>query len=231
MIVTLDELRRFCRNALSGAGAPGGVDEEAALAAVWLESRGLPALGRMVAALDRWAGDETAARLEERPSEDGARCFEAGGRSAVYLAGAVAGLAVVQGSDGLRVRNLTDPWFLVPAVVLDGGRGRAWRLSWPGGGAGIDPAGGASLFGDWRGGAPEGPCEATLCRGAAAEPEGAVTLGPAELAACREGTLAGGLSVDPELWQRLIAHAARYLVPSSPESEARGAGSSASDNE
>ena len=231
MIVTLDELCRNCRNALSAAGAPAGVDEEAALAAVWLEARGLAALDSVVAALDRWAGEDGAAVLEERRSENAARCFEAGGRSAVYLAGIAAGLAAVQEAVPLIVRTLSDPWFLLPAAVLDGGRDRPWLLSWPSGGAAIDTAGGVSLFGDWSGGAPRRPCEAILCRGAAADPDRALTLGPAELAARRDRNLASGLAVDPELWRRLAAYAARYLVPSSPESEARGAGSSTSDNE
>ncbi|MCH6587654.1 MAG: DUF3726 domain-containing protein [Proteobacteria bacterium] len=45
MIVTLNEVQRTCQKAMSGAGAPAGVDDDAAMAAAWLEGRGLPALG------------------------------------------------------------------------------------------------------------------------------------------------------------------------------------------
>ena len=53
------------------------------------------------------------------------------------------------------------------------------------------------------------------------------TLEQAELDARLAAALAAGLSVDDGVWTRLSAYAALSLVPSSPESRARGAGPAA----
>ena len=89
MIVTLNEVQRTCQKAMSGAGAPAGVDDDAAMGAAWLEGRGLPALGAVAAALDRWAGDASSMALAELPPEAGARRFDADWRSALFVFSAV----------------------------------------------------------------------------------------------------------------------------------------------
>jgi hypothetical protein len=247
VIVTLDELRRFCRDALRGAGAPAGVDEEAARAAVWLEARGLPALTAVVAALDRWADDASAAALAELPPEAGGRRFEAAGRSAVFLAGGLMDLAVALaagaggGASSMHVSNVRDPWFFVSAAALAGREDRLLHVRWrrrggaPGAGARVGPGPKLALLGDCRGAPPKERFDVsiTCAPGAGAGDPNAppVTLRQADLDARRERVLAQGLRVDDHDWARLREYAKRVLVPSSPESEARGAGSAASDNE
>ncbi|MCH8926941.1 MAG: DUF3726 domain-containing protein, partial [Proteobacteria bacterium] len=123
MIVTLNEVQRTCQKAMSGAGAPAGVDDDAAMAAAWLEGRGLPALGAVAAALDRWAGDASAMELAELPPEGGARRFDAAGRSALFVGGGLIDLAVAMAAEttavsGVEVAGVTDPRFFLPPAVV-----------------------------------------------------------------------------------------------------------------
>lgn len=246
MIVTLDELRRFCRDALRGAGAPAGVDEEAARAAVWLEARGLPALPAVVAALDRWADDASATALAELPPEAGGRRFDAAGRSAVFLAGGLVDLAVAlaegaRGASRIHVSNARDPWFIVPAAALAGPDDRVLHVSWrrrggaSGAGARVGPGPKLALLGDCQDAPPKGRFDVSIAcapGAGAGDPDApSVTLCEAELDARRLRVLALGLRVNGHDWARLREYAKRVLVPSSLESEARGAGSTASDNE
>lgn len=242
MIVTLNEVQRTCQKAMSGAGAPAGVDDDAAMAAAWLEGRGLPALGAVAAALDRWAGDASAMELAELPPEAGARRFDAAGRSAVFVGSGLLDLAVAMAADtaavsSVEVAGVTDPRFFLPPAVGCARRDRTLRLSWtrpdgaPCAGALVGPDSGAVLLGDWRNPAPGGPFEVSIqCAQAGGNPgPGALpaTLGPADLEARLSEVLAAGLSVDDRVWTRLAAYGARTLVPSSPESRARGAGPAA----
>ncbi len=247
MIVTLNEVQRTCQKAMSGAGAPAGVDDDAAMAAAWLEGRGLPALGAVAAALDRWAGDASAMDLAELPPEGGARRFDAAGRSALFVGGGLLDLALAMAADttavsSVEVAGVTDPRFFLPPAVVCARRGRTLRLSWkhpdgaPCAGVLAGPDSGALLLGDWRNAAPGGPFDVSIhcaqAGGAQAgsnPPPGALpaTLGQADLEARLAETLAAGLSVDDRVWARLAAYAARTLVPSNPESRARGAGPAA----
>ncbi len=242
MIVTLNEGQRTCQKAMSVAGAPAGVDDDAAMAAAWLEGRGLPALGAVVAALDRWAGDASAMALTELPPEAGARRFDAGGRSALFVGSGLLDLAVALAAETTAVSNVevagvTDPRLFVPPAVVCARHDRTLRLSWwrldgaPRAGALVGPDSGAVLLGDWRDAAPGGPFEVSIQCGQAdgGQAPGALpaTLGQADLDARLSEALAAGLSVDDGIWARLSAYAALSLVPSSPESRARGAGPAA----
>ncbi len=242
MIVTLNEVQRTCQKAMSGAGAPAGVDDDAAMAAAWLEGRGLPALGAVTAALDRWAGDASAMKLAELPPEAGARRFDAGGRSALFVGSGLLDLAVAMAAgttevSSVEVARVTDPRFFVPPAVVCARRDRTLRLSWrrpdgaPCAGALVGPDSRAVLLGDWRNAAPGRHFEVSIrCAQAGGGPApGALpaTLGRADLDARLSKALAAGLSVDDRVWARLSAYAARTLVPSSPESRARGAGPAA----
>ncbi len=251
MIVTLNEVQRTCQKAMSGAGAPAGVDDDAAMAAAWLEGRGLPALGAVAAALDRWAGDASAVELAELPPEGGARRFDAGGRSALFVGGGLIDLAVAMAADttadttavsGVEVAGVTDPQFFVPPAVVCARRDRTLRLSWrrpdgaPHAGARVGPDSGTALLGDWRNAAPDGPFEVSIqCAQASGGQAGSgqapgalpTMLRQADLDARLAEALAAGLSVDEGVWTRLSAYAVRTLVPSSPESRARGAGPAA----
>ena len=241
MIVTLNEVQRTCQKAMSAAGAPAGVDDDAAMAAAWLEGRGLPALGAVAAALDRWAGDASATALAELPPEGGARRFDAGGRSALFVGGGLLDLAVAMAADttavsSIEVAGVTDPQFFLPPAVVSARRGRTLRLSWrrpdgaPCAGVVAGPDSGAVLLGDWRNAAPGGPFDVSIqCVQEGGGQAGALsaTLEQADLDARLAETLAAGLSVDDGVWTRLAAYGARTLVPSSPESRARGAGPAA----
>ena len=235
MIVTLNEVQRTCQKAMSSAGAPAGVDDDAAMAAAWLEGRGLPALSAVAAALDRWAGDASAMKLAELPPAAGTRRFDAGGRSALFVGAGLIDLAVTM--SGVEVAGVTDPQFFVPPAVVCARRDRTLRLSWtrpegaPCAGALVGPDSGAVLLGDWRNAAPGGPFQVSIqcAQAGGGQAPGALpaTLGQADLDARLSEALAAGLSVDDRVWARLSAYAARRLVPSSPESRARGAGPAA----
>jgi hypothetical protein len=242
MIVTLNEVQRTCQKAMSGAGAPAGVDDDAAMAAAWLEGRGLPALGSVAAALDRWAGDASAMALAELPPVAGARRFDAGGRSALFVGSGLLDLAVAMAAEttavsSVEVARVTDPRLFVPPAIVCARRDRTLRLSWrrpdgaPRAGALVGPDSRAVLLGDWRDAAPGGPFEVSIQCGQAGggQAPGALpaTLGQVGLDARLAETLAAGLSVDDQVWTRLSVYAALSLVPSSPESRAHGAGPAA----
>ncbi len=247
MIVTLNEVQRSCQKAMSGAGAPAGVDDDAAMAAAWIEGRGLPVLGAVAAALDRWAGDASAMELAELPPEAGARRFDAGGRSALFVGSGLLDLAVAMAVEttavfSVQVARVTDPLFFVPPAVVCARCDRTLRLSWrrpdgaPRAGALVGPDSGTALLGDWRNPAPGGPFEVSIqCAQAGGGQAGSgqapgtlpTMLGQADLDARLAEALAAGLSVDEGVWTRLSAYAALSLVPSSPESRARGAGPAA----
>ena len=246
MIVTLNEVQRTCQKAMSSAGAPAGVDDDAAMAAAWLEGRGLLALSAVAAALDRWAGDASAMELAELPPAAGTRRFDAGGRSALFVGGGLIDLAVAMAAEttaettavsSVEVARVTDPRLFVPLAIVCARRDRTLRLSWtrpegaPCAGALVGPDSGAVLLGDWRNAAPGGPVQVSIqcAQAGGGQAPGALpaTLGQADLDARLSEALAAGLSVDDRVWARLSAYAARRLVPSSPESRARGAGPAA----
>jgi hypothetical protein len=90
-------------------------------------------------------------------------------------------------------------------------------------------SGDATLIGDWPMRAAEavdvviatGPAAQTLFDAIAAHR----TSDRGSLAAARTRHLQEGIEIDGDIWRRLLAHAARILVPPSAVSRARGAGS------
>ena len=234
MIVTLNEVQRACQKALYAAGAPAGLDDDGAAAAAWLEARGLPALAAFAAALERWNGDPAATDLEE--TAPGA--VDAGGRSAAFVGPLLVDMAVAgagrSGRAHVRVAALGDPQFLVPSADDMCRSGWSFAVSWPGCGATAEPGVGTTLFGDWRAPA-EDLCDVAIeCWREAPGPSRlalSVAGRPGELEARTRETLAAGLEVAEPVWQSIARYARRALVPASAESRARGAGSTASDNE
>ncbi len=240
MIVTLNEIQRSCQKALSGAGAPPGIDDDAGAAVAWLESRGLAALGGVVAALERWAGDPGAAVI----GGTAAGMFDAGGRSAVFLGpgliDAVVSSATSQKSSRLDIRALTEPQFLIPLAESLCGLGWSFDIAWTAGGqasgtgAQLDSTAGVTLLGDWSR-VPAGPAEVVVhCQEAGQAPFDSrlpVACGATELGARRAASLSTGLAVEDALWNKVSRYARRTLVPASAESRARGAGPGSSDNE
>ena len=185
--------------------------------------------------------------LAELPPQDGARRFDAGGRSALFVGGGLIDLAVAMAAEKtavsrVEVAGVTDPRLFLPPAVVCARRDWTLRLSWRGpdgipcAGALVGPDRGAVLLGDWRNPAPGGPFQVSIqCAQAGGGQAGGgqargalpATLGQADLDARLSAALAAGLGVDEGVWARLSAYAARRLVPSSPESRARGAGPAA----
>ena len=231
MIVTLNEVEQWCLRAL--AGAPAGVDEDAAAAAAWLVARGFPALELLVAALDR-CGDAAAA---VQATAQCARRFDAGGHSAVFLAGvlvdnAVAAAASDDATARITVAALSDPLYLLPVAERYRRRGSCFELLWEAGGARLD-GGGTCLLGVAPVFATAGPVTVSIACGAQS-PDGAalpVAVRPRDLEARYASTLEHGVTVTDQTWSRLKALGMRALVPASEASRVRGAGSAASDNE
>jgi len=245
MIVTLNELQRACQKSLFGFPAPAGSDDDAAVAAVWLESRGLSALAPLVAALDRWRARGAVDRLVPPDGVGPESPVPASGASAVALCGPVVDLALVAaaragGTATLTVTDLRDPQFLLPLAAQLLCRGWRWRILWgrgegPIAGAALSESAGTALLGAWDRPLPQDPFEVTVtCRQGGVLPSQdapAVAIAESVLTARRRATLAAGLELDDALWARLSAYAARALVPTSADSRARGAGMQASDND
>lgn len=220
MIVTLAELDSLGKRAMAGRGAPPGIDEDAAFATVWLESRGLPGLGALVAQLDKFP-------IQVKAPEIKGTKLDALGQSAVLLAGAIIDQTVIAGSEAqLMVTNLVDPVFLLPLADKRHRSGWSFEIAWPGAEARIDTDGTVALVGDLSG-MNDVPVHVSIsCQ---QRPLDAMSA-PSDLDQHRREILATGLDIDDALRQRLSAHAATSLVPATEESRRRGAGAEASDN-
>ena len=234
MIVTLNEVQRACQKALFGAGVPAGLDDDAANATVWLEARGLSALAAFAGALESCAQDPSGCTV----TETAPGVVDASGCSATLAGSLVIDLAVARanakGTATLKVTRLKDPQFLVPWAAEYFEDDWGFSLTWNGRAASVHSAGGVMLLGDWAS-PDEGPCDVTVaCR--YSEPGGSneplpVAYRGADLESRAKLTLSTGLEVDDAVWQMISRHAQRALVPATEESRARGAGSTASDNE
>ncbi len=225
MIVTLNEMERTCQKALRGAGAPPGIDDEGGAAAAWLEARGIPALGGLLAAMAAWDGDPSACH----PERSSARAFDAGGRSAVFAGPGLAGLAAIAEAPYLEIAGLTEPRFLIPLAKTLCKDERSFFISWRHAGARIGADSGVALLGDWS--APPPGARRVRIGTECPDEELPLTCGAAEVEARYRDSLSRGLPVDENLWRKLAAYAHRTLVPASAASRAQGAGSQSSDNE
>ena len=221
MIVTLAELESTAKRGLAGRGAPPGIDEDAAFATAWLESRGLPGLAALIAQLDRFP-------LDVQSPEGKGTNLDALGQSAVLLGGTLIDQAVVAGTGSrLTVTNLRDPIFLLPLADRRRRSGLSFEIRWQGAEAQIDAAGAIALVGNVLSTDDEAVEVSICCRQGRLDTMAAVI----DLDGHRRQTLATGLEIDDALKQRLSTHAATSLVPASDESRRRGAGAEASDNE
>ncbi|MGF1610662.1 MAG: DUF3726 domain-containing protein [Kiloniellales bacterium] len=233
MIVTLNEVEQWCLRALAGAGTPAGIDEDAAWSAGWLVARGFPALELLVAALDRCPDAAAAARV----SGTDAQTFDAGSRSAIFLAGGLIDSAVAAAASGavparISVAALADPLFLLPIAERHRRRGWCFQLQWRGAAAGLD-GNGPRLLGEPSAFLSAIAVETSIAcaRQPLADMHLPVTLRPSDLDDRYAATLDKGVAVANETWTRLKTLGMRALVPASEESRTRGAGSAASDNE
>ena len=245
---SLNELYRLCQKACEGAGAPDGLDVEAAHGSVWLAARGAPVLETLCTDQELTATRTSACvldgvRIDRRNLDASAK---AGALIAPSLVGFLVARAAHDGSLGtLAVTTLSAPLYLLPsaAYFADAGWRMRFSLTIPGNGSyelRADPSGARVL----------GPPRATLTK--LARPihcdlqavctrsdsdlspgEGplAVLLASDSIAQSEAGAPANGVDVPSDLWKRLAQYAARVLVPATEVSRQRGAGSGSTDSE
>lgn len=242
---TLNEVYRLSQKATEGAGAPAGLDLEAAQNTVWLLARGLPALTGLTAALEmdpiqacRFDDDALA---RER--------LDATGKAGALIAPTLVDLLVARADGGqawLAVTALSAPLYLLPAAAryvgdgccfrfeLNSSRGVGFVLTVDQDGASILGSVGADISGltdDTGFDLVASYAPGTDNAWPAPAPHFTVLASSDTLAKAEARSLAEGVEIESGLWQRLQTFAARVLVPASEASRQRGAGAAASDNE
>lgn len=229
MRLSANDIYRMAQRAVEGAGAPPGLDADAAAAVEWLELAGLPGVARLVADLD--AGRAAPETCRARTREPSRLRFE---DASALLVGALAVEWAVAAAPGRsRFDGLVSPLGLLPPAAARAAESGGIAIVAGSIAAACFPvAGEPSLAGDWT--LAESGTVAVET-GAGAVPlfaEAKTRLPPVDgsLAANRLHRLRTGNEIDDALWRRLAAHAARILVPASAVSRARGAGSSAVDD-
>jgi hypothetical protein len=250
---TLNEVHRICQKAAEGAGAPAGVDVDAAEGAVWLAAHGLHALAGLTTELEGLAGGTADCGFGTNAGADGLGILDAADKAGSLVAPGLVDLLVARvvghGRAGrLQATGLSVPLFLLPPAaryaedgwhfwfVLTGPDGGRFALEVsPGQGATImGPAGvesAAAMLGDTGGFNLEAACARSADDLPETGEEGlAVLADPGALEAAAARSLAEGLMVAPELWARLQALAAEVLVAATEESRRRGAGELGSAN-
>ena len=251
---TLNEVHRTCQKAAEGAGAPAGLDSDAAEAAVWLAARGLDVLDGLAGELERLAGQPEGCALE-----DGAP-LDATGKAGALVAPLLVDLLVARAlSDGramadgrarrLEVTGLTSPLFLLPPAARYAADGWHFRFALAGDARYVLSAGpdGAAILGPAGTGAGGGAgalagaagfgLRATCARSADGlaedgeagltedgEPDLAVLADAESLTAAAARNWEEGVQASPALWDRLQVFARKTLVPATEESRRRGAG-------
>ena len=243
---TLFEVWRLCQKAAEGAGAPAGLDIEAAEGALWLLARDLDVLDgytRAVEALDVAAG---ACGFVRAP--DGAM-LDAAGHPGALVAPALVDLLIARGGAPLTIADLSAPLFLLPAAARYAEDGWHLRFVLQGtGGARFDlvastetgPAIHGSVGGATIATALAAPAEFAV-EANATPPDGAPAtededtlpclVNASTLAAAAAVSVAKGIVIEATPWARLQAFADRTLVPATDESRRRGAGAEVDDNE
>ena len=248
--VSLAEILQTGLKALRAAGAPRGLDLDAAANAAWLEARGLGGLallaGELAAGGGRaaWAAPALSesggvARIEA-PGASGlllapaAVDFAAMGRPAtvpfcrapLFFAAEAARRSAVAGGGGAGGGGAAR--FLVTWTDAAGargearcGRGEAALSAGPGATGGRGGAGGGQ---GGAGGAGAAAADVAVRRAPPPAPEATARLAEAAARATREG-----VAVDPAAWEAVAAAAARLLVPATPRSRG-GAGAEVDDS-
>jgi hypothetical protein len=191
-------------------------------------------LDGLAAELERLGGRADACCLEDGETLDAAG--KVGALIAPMLVDLLVARAVAGGGTGrLTATGLTSPLFLLPPaarLAADGWHLR-FALAGPGGARHLLSAGpqGAAVLGPAPdlAGLAEHDLQAACTRDAEALVEpgapGLDVLADAKALASREArSLAEGLQVSPERWERLQVFAHETLVPATEESRRRGAG-------
>ena len=99
MKTSFDEIRKIAFRALKSAGAAPGIDDDGGWACAWLEAAGYPGLRMLADFLDKADGQECFAGADSVAGD----LIEAGGRSAIILAGPIVEYAATrQGATTVR---------------------------------------------------------------------------------------------------------------------------------
>ncbi len=246
---TLNEVYRMCQKAAEGAGAPTGLDVDAAESAAWLAARGLDPLDGFAKALEAMSGQQSPCVPVPAGDPQG---LDASGKAGSLVASALVDLLAARamaggGTGRLRVTGLSAPLFLLPRAARYAEDGWAFRLALadtagrhfeitvaPEAGAAITGPGGIESVAAALCGAAPFDLEAVCARTPApqADQAGASVLADAaSLEAAAAQSLAEGVTVEPAPWRRLQAFMAKAQVPATAASRRRGAGSRLGDNE
>lgn len=224
----------MAQRGVEGAGAPPGLDVDAARTVEWLELAALPGVAALVEDLDAGLAAPAACRLG---SESAAGLVFAGA-SALLVGAMTVEWAMAVGPARRDIEGLVSPMGLLPeaearaaesgglAIALLRGPGECEAAAW-------FPADDAApmLAGDWA--RPDRTARRLrIASGAAAvrlfaETASGLAVPSTGIAETRREHLRKGIDVEDALWCRLLTHAARILVPPSAVSRARGAGSGA----
>ncbi len=246
---SLNEVERICQKAAEGAGAPAGLDVDAAAGAAWLLAHGFDALDGLAEELERFPDLAPACRFEASGEEARYEALDATDKAGALVAPLLVDLLVARAAAGspkcrsaLKVRNLTAPLFLLHPAVAHARDGWQFRFALESADAHcacrVTPSG-ATLLGDECGGLGgrtawtlDGRCARDVADLGSDDDAGlAVLAAVEELAATQARSLAEGVEVAGETWTRLQALALKVLVPASEQSRLKGAGAKASDNE
>ena len=242
MQVSQFEIHRLVQRTLEALGAGYGADRDGARAVAWLEAHGLPGLAALAANLPELERGIKPPKLESAAAGNAA--IDAAGLSAIAFGGAAFDLLLTRapasgkGQANLHLRRCRSPLFLIPAA-LEAGPGSAFGLAWrthlgevmalveadavvrlfirPGGDLPTLLLQPAAVDVDIQ--------LAPTARGLSPVPEGMIAVVDREsLARQFARALDHGIAVDPALWRRIDAVAARVQVPASEESRRKGAG-------
>lgn len=235
MIASLNEVEVTIRKAGVGAGLPHGVAVETGRAAAWLAGAGLPAFDICEPALSALLNGETSVGTARRegcgwsiePAATGLLCPCYGGVAAADLLNA--------GASPIRIVDTMSPVLVIALLVVIGDAPPVFVFTK----SESEPA--ATNLIEVHGGTVRTAAGVRFDQGLAApanmqisvsaEPDAAQPGMAYGTGGSLERALGEGTPVDPRIWERIEALAARTLVPASDVSRERGAGAGRIDSD
>lgn len=241
--LSLNEISFFFTRAAVGAGAPFGIGEDFAKAAMWLAFFGADPSAVAAPALTGLAAGESGARLRLNDA-DGGLCIggvDDGVLSAIYAGPAVADRLAVEAEKGtecrILVQNVDQPALIAAAVAAaEIGAERivvSWRAT-EGGNTVVDlSGGGVEIIGD--GGSAYAAARASdveiVLNGDAAGDGRSLRVTAADFADGKARATSDGVTVGDRTWSTLFGYFRKCLVPSTDRSRVAGAGAGLTDND
>ncbi len=232
--VSLSELRFVCTRAAVGAGAPFGLGEDFADAAIAIAKMGFDAAQITLSALNRLASGDSSAVVDLK-RQDGVLVFEAGQGgllSSIFAGPTLCDHLIASDADcGARLINVDSPLLAVAGLEAVSVDHRTCMAAWE-----TTSGDGVSLLFENRGisriCAPDataviapGPVHVEIRMGSDnTDAEESVLSGQSDLKTAARRTLMEGLQMDAADWAGVYAWFERCLVPSSEESMISGAG-------